>query len=161
MNEPRRWIIGLGLVGAVVLAIIIFNGSPFSEASNGLLAGQEVTLYKSPSCHCCKEYSTYLEERGDAAVTNVDRMNLTPIKNKFGIPRDLESCHTSIVGDYVVEGHVPLEAVQELLREQPDIKGIALPGMPHGSPGMNGLKTERFQIFAIQNDGSYEPYITL
>lgn len=161
MNKPLRWAAGLGLLGALVFGFLFFSGSLLGSSSDGVLAEHAVTLYKSPTCGCCKKYGAYLEERGDADVDNVDQMNMTPIKQEYGVPRALESCHTSIIGDYVVEGHVPLEAVEKLLREQPDIRGIALPDMPYGSPGMNGLKTERFQIFAIQNDGTYKPYVTL
>lgn len=155
-----------GIGGAVALAVVVagfmyLNGSLFSSQSDGALAYQEVQLFKSPSCLCCKKYAAYLETRGDAEVESIDRMNMTSIKQEYGIPRKMEACHTSIVGDYIVEGHVPLEAIEKLLREQPDITGIALPEMPRGSPGMSGLKTERFQIFAIQHDGSYVPYVSL
>jgi hypothetical protein len=154
-----------GIAGVITLAVLVagfmfFNGS-FDAQPEGVLAGLEVTLYKSPSCECCKKYAAYLETRGDAEVQSIDRMNMQSIKTEYDVPGPMESCHTSIVGNYIVEGHVPMKAIQKLLHERPDIAGIALPEMPRGSPGMNGLKTERFQIFAIQHDGSYVPYIEL
>lgn len=161
MNKLTYGIGAAALIACVFAGYMYFNGTLLSAEPDGVLADHEVTLYKSPTCGCCKKYAGYLETRGDADVTNKDLMNMTSIKQKYGIPRKMESCHTSIVGDYVVEGHVPLAAIQKLLREQPNIAGIALPEMPLGSPGMNGLKTERFQIFAIQHDGSYTPYVEL
>ena len=73
----------------------------------------------------------------------------------------MEICHTTIIGDYFVEGHVPLEAVEKLLTEKPDIKGIAMPGMPSGSPGMPGAKKGDFVIYAVNRDGSYEEWTRL
>ena len=73
----------------------------------------------------------------------------------------MESCHTTVMGNYFVEGHIPLEVVNKLLTEKPDIKGIAMPGMPNGSPGMPGVKRGDFVIYAINNDGSYAEWMRL
>jgi hypothetical protein len=82
------------------------------------------------------------------------------IKDELDIPEEMWSCHTSLVGDYYVEGHVPVEAVRKLLAEQPNIEGIALPGMPQGSPGMSGEKSEPWVIYSI-SDGDVEEYVTI
>lgn len=82
------------------------------------------------------------------------------VKDDLDIPEDMRSCHTSLVGDYYVEGHVPVEVVRKLLDEQPDIEGIALPGMPQGSPGMSGEKQEPWVIYSI-SDGSVEQFVTI
>lgn len=82
------------------------------------------------------------------------------IKEDLDIPQEVWSCHTSLVGDYYVEGHVPVEAVRKLLDEKPDIDGIALPGMPQGSPGMGGEKSEPWVIYSIA-DGSVEEFVTI
>ena len=82
------------------------------------------------------------------------------IKKELNIPDDMWSCHTSLVGDYYVEGHVPIEAVRKLLEEQPDIDGIALPGMPQGSPGMSGEKEEPWVVYSISASG-VEEFMTI
>jgi hypothetical protein len=86
--------------------------------------------------------------------------DMTNIKNGLGIPQDMWNCHTSMVGDYFVEGHVPVEAISKLLDERPPIDGLALPGMPAGSPGMSGAKTVPFTIYAIV-DRRVSEFITL
>ncbi len=87
--------------------------------------------------------------------------NTTSIEKKYGVPKELESCHMMIVGDYFVEGHVPLEAINKLLGEKPDIVGIAMAGMPSGSPGMPGSKEGDFIIYAVNYNGSYKEFMRI
>ncbi len=101
----------------------------------------------------------YLQENG-FQVESVMTDDLGEVKDRYGVPEQMQSCHTAIVGDYFIEGHVPVEAIRKLLDERPAISGIALPGMPQGSPGMSGEKTEPFVIYAIA-DGVAREYITL
>ncbi|SIR98127.1 Tat (twin-arginine translocation) pathway signal sequence [Haladaptatus litoreus] len=119
------------------------------------------TLYKAPSCTCCDGHEKYLESTTDAEITVNEVNDLKAVKSKFNIPKKLESCHTLDIEQYVVEGHVPREAIGKLALETPDILGIALPKMPAGSPGMGGEKTEEFIIYAIENDGNYREFITI
>ncbi|MFC6823842.1 DUF411 domain-containing protein [Halopelagius fulvigenes] len=119
------------------------------------------TLYKAPNCSCCLEYTKYLETATDSSVEVVEASDLAKTKEKYNVPRDVESCHTMDIGDYYVEGHVPLEAIGKLAEEKPDIAGIALPGMPRGSPGMPGEKAEEFVIYAASADGSYREFMQL
>jgi hypothetical protein len=112
-----------------------------------------VTLYKNPSCTCCEGYAAYLGQNGfkvDVRVTN----DLAGISRKAGIPAALEGCHTSFIGSYVVDGHVPVKSIRELLDEKPAIIGITLPGMPAGSPGMYGNKSGPLTVYAISRDGT-------
>ena len=112
-----------------------------------------VTLYKNPSCTCCEGYAQYLGQNGfkvDVKPTN----DLAEISRKAGIPEELEGCHTSFIGDYVVDGHVPVKTIRKLLDEKPAIAGITLPGMPSGSPGMFGEKTGPLTIYAVSRDGT-------
>ena len=112
-----------------------------------------VTLYKNPSCTCCEGYAQYLDQNGfkvDVHPTN----DLAEISRKAGIPPDLEGCHTSFIGDYVVDGHVPVPVIRKLLAEKPAIIGLTLPGMPAGSPGMFGEKTGPLTVYAISRDGT-------
>ncbi len=111
----------------------------------------KATVYKSPECGCCHVWVGYLRENGfDVDVKDMD--DVTPVKDRFGVPDDLWSCHTAVIGGYTVEGHVPVEAINRLLAEKPQVKGIALPGMPSGSPGMPGPKTEKFIIYTISDN---------
>ncbi len=112
-----------------------------------------VTLYKNPSCTCCEGYARYLEQNGfkvDVEPTN----DLAEISRKAGIPQELEGCHTSFIGSYVVDGHVSVKTIRKLLDEKPAIAGITLPGMPSGSPGMDGEKTGSLIVYAISRDGT-------
>ena len=110
----------------------------------------KATVYKSPECGCCHVWVGYLRDNGfDVGVKDMD--DVTAVKDRFGVPDDLWSCHTAVIGGYVVEGHVPVEAIDRLLADKPQIKGIALPGMPSGNPGMPGPKTERFIIYTISD----------
>ncbi len=112
-----------------------------------------VTLYKNPSCECCEGYAQYLDQNGfkvDVRPAN----DLAEISRKAGIPPDLEGCHTAFIGNYVVDGHVPVKTVRKLLDEKPAIVGITLPGMPAGSPGMYGEKAGPLTIYAIGGEGT-------
>ena len=112
-----------------------------------------VILYKNPSCTCCEAYADYLDENGFAVEVRPTN-DLAEISRKAGIPADLEGCHTSFIGAYVVDGHVPAPTIRKLLDEMPAVVGITLPGMPPGSPGMGGEKTGPLTVYAISNDGS-------
>ena len=119
-----------------------------------------MTVYRDPSCGCCEAWAKVAEDAG-YQVTLLDDNNMTAVKQRLGVPAELASCHTVVVGDYVIEGHVPLEEVDRLLRERPsDIAGIAVPGMPLGSPGMevpDGTK-EPFQVIAFDAAGRTSIY---
>lgn len=108
------------------------------------------TLYKNPQCGCCEDYANYLRQNGfDVKV--VATHDLPLIKKEQGVPERFEGCHTTLIDGYVVEGHVPVKSLNRLLTERPAIKGISLPGMPMGSPGMTGPKTVPLTIYAISN----------
>ena len=101
--------------------------------------GQPITVYKSPYCGCCAGWADYLEARG-FQVSVHDRADLSDIKAKYGIGPKLHSCHTAVVEGYAIEGHVPADDIWRLLKERPKIKGLAAPGMPAMSPGMNSIE---------------------
>jgi hypothetical protein len=106
------------------------------------------TLYKNPQCGCCQGHADYLEEQGfdiEVVATNT----LAAFKQQNGVPEKLEGCHTLLIDGYVVEGHVPAASIRRLLTERPQIRGIAVPGMPAGSPGMSGQKTEPLKIYEL------------
>ncbi len=119
--------------------------------------GAEIVVYKSPTCGCCSKWVDHLRDAG-FAVTTHDTNDLTQIKMSNGIPQQLAACHTGIVDGYVVEGHVPADVIQRLLRERPDVVGIAVPGMPMGSPGMEGPYKEPYDVLTFDREGNTESY---
>jgi hypothetical protein len=123
--------------------------SPLTAASQN---GPSATLYKNPQCGCCEEYATYLRYNG-FRVEVKPTYDLAEISRKAGVPDHLQGCHTMFIDGYVVDGHVPVNVIRRLLAEKPAIAGITLPGMPTGSPGMNGPKTEKLVIYAVTKDG--------
>ena len=112
-----------------------------------------MTVYKSPTCGCCSAWVDHVRQAG-FRVTVVDTTNLEPIKARYGILPGHGSCHTAIVGGYVIEGHVPAPDIHRLLALQPEITGLAVPGMPVGSPGMEGPVPQRYDVLAFTRDGS-------
>jgi len=123
--------------------------SPQSQAGPAF-EGVEVLLTKSPTCGCCSEHAAYLRRFG-MSVTEEARGDFTTVKDLYDIPAEMRSCHTATVGRYFVEGHVPYAAIQQLFAELPDIDGISLPGMPPGSPGMDGQLEGQLVVYAIKD----------
>ncbi len=120
-------------------------------------SAKQVTLYKTPQCGCCEGYADHLRDSGfKVTVKATDRLGA--ISSKAGIAPNLQGCHTMFVDGYVVSGHVPINIVQRMLAQRPAIKGISLPGMPVGSPGMPGPKEEPFTIYEIK-DGPPKVYM--
>lgn len=116
-----------------------------------------IEVYKSATCGCCRVWVSHLEEHG-FTVRATDVADMGTVKARAGVPPVLGSCHTGIVEGYVVEGHVPAADVQRMLAERPDIAGIAVPGMPIGSPGMEGPNPQPYDVIAFEKDGSFSRY---
>ena len=110
-------------------------------------------VFKSPFCGCCGNWVDIVRAAGfNVTVTDVEDMD--PVKRQAGISEDLESCHTAIVDGYIVEGHVPVPAIRKLLRERPRIRGLSVPGMPYGSPGMGVDPDARYDVVTIGSKSS-------
>lgn len=135
--KTRRWFIlmaAAALVGGALPAIAQY--------------APRVTVYKNPACGCCGEWVKHMQAKGFKVDTqNVS--DVTPIRRKHGVPDALASCHTAVVGGYALEGHVPAADVWRLLRERPAVKGLAVPGMVPGSPGMEQGTPQRFATIAF------------
>ena len=131
----------LGAAGAAAVLAMSLNAAP--------AAAQDVTLYKNPQCGCCESYADYLRENG-FTVEVTPTHDLAQIGREAGIPDDFQGCHTAFLEEYVVSGHVPINVVNRLLEERPDIAGVTLAGMPMGSPGMGGAKQEPFKIYSVE-----------
>lgn len=120
-----------------------------------------VVVYKSPSCGCCGKWVDYMKAKGYAVtVRDLDDADLEQSKLSYGVPADARSCHTAVVGGYVIEGHVPAEVVDRLLREKPPVAGVAVPGMVTGSPGMEmpGTPPEHYDVVAFDKAGKTSVY---
>ena len=148
----------------LILLVLLFYTFGFISDKKNVLANikdnkQTVEVFKTPSCGCCYGYVLFLEKE-QFNVKETDMRSLHSIKQKYNIPLEMQSCHTTIIGKYFIEGHVPLEAINKLLKEQPDIDGIALPGMPIGTPGMPGDKDEPYVIYQLK-DGKSSVFMTI
>lgn len=129
---------------ALVLSILI--------APTLAQAPSAITVYKSPTCGCCAKWVEHMKKAGFAVTVN-DVPNVGEVKMANGVPAPLASCHTALAGGYVIEGHVPADVVQKLLKEKPAVAGIAVPGMPMGSPGMEGASADHYDIVAFEKSG--------
>ncbi|MEW8203258.1 MAG: DUF411 domain-containing protein [Candidatus Thiodiazotropha endolucinida] len=143
------------LAGSLFVGVMLLIGGLIFDQRP--VRADDVVVYKSPTCGCCKEWVSHLRENG-FKVTVHDRRNMDPIKRKMGVPRQLQSCHTAQVGEYVIEGHVPAADIARLLREKPPVKGLTAPGMPMGSPGMEGPRKDPYKVLTIQPDGKTSVY---
>lgn len=139
---------------AAVIAVLVTTGciaEPPPEASTA--DASAMVVYHDPNCGCCGKWIEHMEQHG-FTIEAVQETNMSAIKRELGVPENLPSCHTATVGGYVVEGHVPAGDVQKLLAEKPDVAGIAVPGMPLGSPGMEyGDKRQAFDVVSFDEAG--------
>jgi hypothetical protein len=151
-DRSRRWIVVVAGV-AVVAAAAAWVGirATVAETAN-------IVVYKTPACGCCGDWVTHMRAHGfEVSVVNVSSTQAA--HERLGVPRRLGSCHTAQIGNYWVEGHVPADLVQRLVTEQPgDIRGIAVPGMPAGSPGMEGPNPVTYDVLAYRSDGRVTRY---
>lgn len=162
-------------LGAAALILALLAGCDAASAEKSSAAGAEntalaagtaaadlpvVTMYKNPTCACCGDWVEHMRENGFPVDVKEADFDLMQIKAKHGVSPNLASCHTALVGDYVLEGHVPADVVQQLVTERPKIRGLAVPGMPAGVPGMPdpGPNRDPYEILAIQHDGSTQLY---
>ncbi len=131
----------------------------FSLATAHVLAAEQVVVYKSPACGCCGQWVEHLRKSGfEVRVSSTEAMSA--VKARFGVPAEMHSCHTALVGGYVIEGHVPASDIRRLLKDKPKVAGLAAPGMPLGSPGMEGPKSEPYSVMSFTKDGAGAVYAT-
>ena len=115
-------------------------------------------VYRSPTCGCCGKWVDHVKAAGfSPAVHQIE--DVSPVKAKGGVPENLRSCHTALIGGYVIEGHVPADVIEQLLTEKPTIAGLAVPGMPIGSPGMEqGARVDPYEVIAFTKEGKRSVY---
>jgi hypothetical protein len=129
------------LLGSVMLAV-----------THLAWGGEVLEVYKSPTCGCCTDWVEYMRDNGFEVEVH-DTQNMHPIKVRAGIQPGQGSCHTGFIGGYTIEGHVPAEDVKRLLKEKPDARGLTVPGMPMGSPGMEGPRKDDYSVLLFRDDG--------
>ena len=137
-------------LGLLLSSTLLITGA---MAENDL----EIMVYKSPTCGCCSKWVSHLQENG-FEVETTDLNDLRMIKSMSGIKPNQASCHTARVGDYVIEGHVPADDIKRLLAERPNARGLTVPGMPKGSPGMEHPQPDRYQVLLLDNEGNTEVF---
>ena len=135
-------------------AILLAMLSPAAWAADALPI---VTVYKTPTCGCCSKWVDHMKANGFRVVTQ-DMNDVTPHKQRLGLPVGMGSCHTAEVGGYLVEGHVPATDVKRLLAEKPKAKGLVSPGMPQSAPGMDMPGKAPYEIFLVRTDGTTASY---
>lgn len=132
-------------------------------AQSGRAATPRMEVFKSPTCGCCAKWVDHIVEGGiRVKVTDLSDVALEALKQKHGIPRTVQSCHTGVIDGYVVEGHVPVSEVQRLLAERPSVTGIAVGGMPIGSPGMEvpGQRPQTYNVVTFDRQGTVQVFST-
>lgn len=158
MTKRTKQLIGYGsaLVALALVAIALLTPKS-AEAT-----GPEITVYKAPSCQCCRAWGERLEDSG-FRVNFEETLALSRIKEERGVPADLAACHTALVNGYVIEGHVPPELIHQFLGEGRPATGLAVPGMPIGSPGMEvpGQIPESYEVFVFDSLGEHDVYATM
>lgn len=128
------------------------------SAAPALAGGNTVTLYKNAGCVCCKRWAGAMKRNG-FAVSTVEQPDVTPVKDRLGVPKALRSCHTARIGGYLFEGHVPPDLVKKVLKERPKIAGLAVPGMPAAAPGMDIQSASApYQVVAFDQNGHSTVY---
>ena len=142
------------LAAVAAVAVVSVAGATFAQKS-----APTVQVYKSPTCGCCANWVKHLQQHGFTTRVT-DTNDMASIKAQRGVPARAQSCHTAVVDGYVLEGHVPAADVQRLLRERPAIAGLAVPGMPIGSPGMEvpGQKPQAYDVVAFDKQGQTRVY---
>ena len=147
MSTRREFLRASGVALAAVVA-----GRPAA-----LPAPIRITVYKTPTCGCCKGWVSHMEKNGFTAVVH-DLPNLDDTRKTLRVPASLQSCHTAVVGGYWIEGHVPADLIKRLLAEKPALIGLAAPGMPQGSPGMETGVKDRYDVIAVDRNGKTRVY---
>jgi hypothetical protein len=139
-------------LAAALATISLTTAAVRSGSSTHPAKKPTITVYKDPNCGCCKNWIAYLAKHG-YTVDAKDTPNMAEIKHSLGVPDGLTACHTAVVNGYLIEGHVSAEDIDRLLAQKPKIAGIAVPGMPMSSPGMDGPRTKGYQVLSFDKTG--------
>ena len=162
--ESNKSIIKRSLINSFLFSGILFVNT-FNDQESAAKNQENINIprvlsYRSESCNCCKKWVNHLRDNGLDVVDNIVE-NISEIKQQYNVPNNLRSCHSAKIGNYTIEGHVPIESINKLFKEKPSISGIAVPGMPHGSPGMeshshesHSHNYETYKVVSFSNNGN-------
>ena len=144
-----RWTTLAATVTSLSVGTALLTSKPANlAASDQAIAPVEVVVYKSPTCGCCSKWVDHMTASGFKVIAH-DTSNMQAVKTRLGVPDAMASCHTSVVNGYIIEGHVPAADIQRLLRDKPKVAGLAVPGMVTGSPGMEGSRSDPYNVIAF------------
>ncbi len=149
VNRNSRAALGLVVAAAAVGRLVVATPPPKPE----------ITVFKSPTCGCCRQWVEHARAAGFQVVVH-DTSDLEGVMTRYGVPPRLSSCHTAVVGGYVIEGHVPADVISRLLRERPNVAGLAVPGMPASAPGMDLPSPSRYDVLTFDHAGKTSVYAT-
>ena len=149
----RHW----GKLALGLVTLVVALGAMLLLPQVNMADTPEITVYKSASCGCCGKWVDHLRDQGFKVITH-NREDMNQVKQSYGVEYKLRSCHTATVAGYVLEGHVPAEDIRRLLKEGPSVTGLAVPGMPMGSPGMEGNYQDPYDVIAFNKDGQDKIY---
>ena len=138
-------------------ALAMTTGAAAPSSSHAFADHPVITVYRDPNCGCCTKWIEHLIKHGFRVKDNKSD-TMSEVKRGLGVPESLESCHTGVVNGYVIEGHVPAADIQRLLKAKPKVAGLAVPGMPMGSPGMEGPRTDRYDVVSFDKTGKTAVY---
>jgi len=164
MGSKNFILIVIGLAVVTLVGIVLFKPDAPAIMPHVNQAGNshKLTVYKSATCGCCGNWTVYMQNKG-YQIDVVNTEELDSVKEKYNVPKSLYACHTTVINDgqYFVEGHIPEEAIAKLMQDEPDIKGIGMPGMPAASPGMAGSKTAPFDISQVDKNDKISQYMSI
>jgi len=156
-HMQKNLLITLSVLCAIYI-LFSLSGILNPNTSSIRSSNADIIVYKSETCGCCNDWIDHLEDNNFIVETfNREDMNLVKLQ-LGGVPSNLQSCHTAKIGDYIVEGHVHADQITRMLKEKPDIKGLSVPGMPMGSPGMEGYRNDAYDVLAFNDDDSFTVY---
>jgi len=138
-------------LGTALFALALTTGAA-GPSVNPAPGQTKITVYKDPGCRCCKNWIEHLIKHG-YRVDAKDTRDMAEVKRTLGVPDAVTSCHTALVNGYLIEGHVPADDIARLLKEKPKVAGLAVPGMPMGSPGMEGPQKQHYRVLSFDKDG--------
>lgn len=151
-NQKIKKITTLSLLTLLLVGGIVWGAINYSQREIKPISEKpKITVFYSPTCSCCGEYISYLKRNGFEVLTQTDASKRMDILEEYQLPQEMMACHTSLVGDYFAEGHMPADVIKKVLEEKPEIDGIALPGMPQGAPGMSGFKVGKWTIYGFSD----------
>jgi hypothetical protein len=147
-----RNILGLTLAASLLSLASAHTRSAAGSGAVNAAKPIAIKVYKTPACGCCKAWVQHLRANG-FQVETMDMPDLSLVKQRYGVKPALQACHTGVVNGYVIEGHVPADVIKRLLKEHPAVAGVAVPGMPAGSPGMEGASREPYDVLTFDRAG--------